>query len=194
MRYESPEDLLRRLQQQVVAQGQLIEQLRQASNQHRETLVRMTQGAASGDARAYYEGVSRYSSVVLGIGYAGFFGLWSLLSEASHHFPKLHAVAALSMGISLMVFVLWEVFNMITSVIALQARSNRIGPDSWFARKMTSWHDATPKLWKWQIVPAVLSALVGAACLASALFYNVYCSGWGCDVNHAASLSAWRSV
>lgn len=56
-----------------------------------------------------------YSNVVIGIGYAGFFALWSMVRPDIT--VQAHAAAALLVGFSLVVFVAWEVYQMTTMAL-----------------------------------------------------------------------------
>ena len=51
-----------------------------------------------------------YNNVVLTVGYAGFFALWSIVKEME--WPRTHAVAGLLIAFSLVFFVGWEVLRM----------------------------------------------------------------------------------
>lgn len=110
-----------------------------------------------------------YANVVIGLGYAGFYGLWNLVEKFPY--PGVRAFAGLSVAISLVVFVAWEVFKMTYCALkyqavnkALAASNQSQAADAW-ERATTKINDAVNCLWLWQLVPAVLFAALGAGAL-----------------------------
>lgn len=124
-------------------------------------------------ARDHYEAAAKYNGIVLTVGYAGFFGLWSMVKDMGIQFPKLHAIAALCMGFSLFIFVLWEVFTMVVNTIGT-AYPIRPGEEiGFFRRRMVDAGEALPKLWAWQFIPALFLGLAGIGLMSWVLIANV---------------------
>lgn len=68
-----------------------------------------------------------YANVVIGVGYAGFFALWNVIEKSMPSWA--HATAGLLIGVSLAVFVAWEVVKMIWSALHLRSVRDNLKND-----------------------------------------------------------------
>lgn len=122
--------------------------------------------------RDHFESASKYNGIVLGVGYAGFFGLWTIVKDQGHQYPKLHAIAALLIGFSLALFVLWEVYCMFVNTVA-NSHPRTMGPAR---HRLVRWahacHDKFEKVWPWIFGPTLIAGLGGIGCLGWILFAN----------------------
>lgn len=118
-----------------------------------------------------YEQASKYHAVVMGIGYAGFFALWNFVEKEPH--PKLHALAGLLIGLSLFIFVLWEVIQMAINTMAIAAGPPALGNGRTWAAKVQSASSGLVRVWPWVFVPTLLTGFSGAVCLFAILTYKV---------------------
>jgi hypothetical protein len=76
-----------------------------------EALAKLSQESPPGpDLPALIDKVVNYHTVVLAIGYAGFFVLWE--KADSKQFPVLHGGAGILIGFSMFVFVTWTLIQM----------------------------------------------------------------------------------
>ena len=66
--------------------------------------------------REQYRQAHGYSNIVVGAGYVGFFAIWAFVKDLMS--PTAHAAAALFIGISLAVYVLHEVIQMVSAALA----------------------------------------------------------------------------
>lgn len=123
--------------------------------------------------RDHFESATKYNGIVLGVGYAGFFGLWAIVKDQGHQYPKLHAWAALLIGFSLALFVLWEVYTMfVNTVYSMQSRT--IGPEE---RPLLRWlyfcYDGMEKAWIPVFLLTLATGLGGLGCLSWILVDNL---------------------
>ncbi|MEJ7932295.1 hypothetical protein WG922_20145 [Ramlibacter sp. AN1015] len=95
-----------------------LQETARATERHRQHINRLNQ-QVFGMNQNPYEQHSKYTSVIMGIGYAGFFALWNQVGSGGS--PKLHALAALFVGTSLLVFIVWEIIVMLNSHRARRA-------------------------------------------------------------------------
>lgn len=123
--------------------------------------------------RDHFESSTKYNAIVLGVGYAGFFGLWSMVSHQGHEYPKLHALAALLIAASLTLFVLWEVYSMFINTVTLsRPRSLSPEPRRWL-RGVHFCYDGLEKAWMPTFVVTLVTGLAGIGCLSWILIANV---------------------
>ncbi len=123
--------------------------------------------------RDHFESASKYNGIVLGVGYAGFFGLWTIVKDQGHQYTKLHAIAALLIGFSLTFFVLWEVYCMFANTVTL-SHPKTMGPARHrLVRFAHSSHDGFERVWPWVFGPTLIAGLGGISCLAWILVANV---------------------
>lgn len=122
--------------------------------------------------RADFDGAKTYAGVILGIGFGGFFALWSMLKNEP--FPRLHAIAGMAIGLALLFYVVWEVLQMVTLAIAARraAESGNFGED-WLQGERA----AITKLlrqWPWFVGATVFFGLVAAGCLFAMLGSRIF--------------------
>lgn len=140
------------------------ERIRLAVNDH---AARFNQQAAV--QRSGLQELSQYNNIVMTVGYAGFFGLWSLVKELQPEWPSSFAMAALCMAISLMVFVLWEVGTMGARTVCHSSPTDFVGADHWLRRGSQSLLHWLDKAWPIQYLAAVAAGLAGYLCLVVVL-------------------------
>ena len=101
-------ELARRLDRIFKAQAELYHALvahhKRMDDWHRWTYAEQRHASSMG---TQIEQLKNYNSVVLAIGYAGFFGVWSFLQGFLPE--KAHVLAAILVASSLIIFVFWEV-------------------------------------------------------------------------------------
>ncbi|MGE0673507.1 MAG: hypothetical protein AB7O64_10650 [Methylibium sp.] len=135
-----------------------------ARKQHEAQVAAIVQLAEKQNSHAH-----SYANVVVGIGYAGFYALWSLAEKGAY--PSVRAFAGLAMALSLVIFVAWEVFTMIYATLQYQ-NVNKALAKSDEGATLAAWQRASRQissridcLWIWQLIPAVLFAVAGAGAL-----------------------------
>ncbi len=109
-----------------------------------------------------------YSNVVIGIGYAGFFALWSMVRPDIS--VQAHAAAALLVGFSLVVFVAWEVYQMTTMALTSKRIEARMQSDEGFMAAEVDaignrLHARLAKCWPVVLTFTVFPAGIGASLL-----------------------------
>lgn len=121
-----------------------------------EALAKLTQERAPGpDIPALIDKVVNYHTVVLAIGYAGFFVLWE--KADSKQFPILHGGAGILIGFSMFVFVTWTLIQMHSLSQALT------GSPVWISS------DRINKAW-----PAVFAVTAGTGLLAGLIVMGIW--------------------
>lgn len=112
---------------------------------------------------------SAYNTVIIGVGYAGFFALWNLVKDGDR--PGLHAFAGLMIAVSLILYVGWEVGQMIYRTVQLQRitqeleTGSRVDQLQVFADGMRGIERRAFRWWPVVLVPCVVTGLVGGAAL-----------------------------
>lgn len=121
-----------------------------------EALAKLNQEQPPGpDFPALIDKVVNYHTVVLAIGYAGFFVLWE--KADSTQFPLLHGVAGLLIGFSMFVFVVWTLMQMHSLSQALTGRP------VWVS------HEWINRAW-----PAVFAVTAGSGLLAGLIVMGIW--------------------
>lgn len=100
-----------------------------AIENHRQHINRLNQ-QVFGMNQNPYEQHSKYTSVIMGIGYAGFFALWNQVGSGGS--PRLHALAALLVGASLFVFVAWEIFVMLNAALLTKSGKAMVSEQTFY--------------------------------------------------------------
>lgn len=163
-----------------------LEKHRAAVNQHAAAINRLNKdmGEVLRDKHAdHFKGIvraqlaesQRYGSVIVGVGFAGYFGLWSLVKSELPAAP--HALSGLLIAISLCFYVGWEIYRMAGAAFDSQEIERLLeadaeldgtingGPDRSQivavvelrqARLLNWW----PMVLAWTVGPAVLGAAV----------------------------------
>lgn len=153
---------IQKLDKAVDQHAQVINSIRQQVNKHDSTYSNAVESTA------------RYNSIVVGIGYAGFFGLWSMIRDQAPQSPTLHALAALLVSVSLMVFVFWEVSTMwARTVVVAYQRPVALGQTrTW---RLANWiQEREMRVWPWQFGIALLTGLVGMCLLVASIGHQLY--------------------
>lgn len=151
--------------QAINRQGQVIDQHAKLLNQHNAVLNSM--GRAMGPDPL--ESASKYNGIVVGIGYAGYFGLWSMVKDLTNVCQTVFVLSALFMAVSLTTFVFWEVMTMVvrTVVQAHEATGDLTEPSLYrFAKKL---HQAELRIWPYQLIIAVVTGLLGMGSLTAVM-------------------------
>lgn len=126
--------------------------------------------------REEYEGAKNYSNVILGVGYAGFFGLWAITKD--YDYPRAHAVAALSIGLSLIIFVFWEIYqtgakgNLIRRFAKALALGN-LTPETYQLEQAQLAHRLS-RNWMFIFYPCVFFGIAGAGTLLAVLMLRAF--------------------
>ena len=112
--------------------------------------------------------VVSYANVVIGLRYAGFFALWNLVGSKGVMPARAHSAAGLLIGMSLTLYVGWEVVRMIwTALYVRKAQAALVEKEGMLTinalAAMSQKHERRT-YWPWLIVmiPTVLLAAVGA--------------------------------
>ena len=157
---------LRELGKVVDQHSQVINSMRGQVNNHDSTYT------------SAIESTTRYNSIVVGIGYAGFFGLWSMIRDHTPQSPMLHALAALLVSISLIVFVFWEVTTTWarTVTVAYQRPGTLGQTKTWSLAKWAQ--EREMRIWPWQFGLALLTGLLGMCLLVASIARQL----WGAVV------------
>lgn len=90
--------------------GQLVEKERQRTLKEQ---IERRREATINLVSASYDKAAAYSNLVLAVGYAGFFTVWSNMNEFMS--PVQSLVAAASVSVSLTLFVVWEIGQMLSN-------------------------------------------------------------------------------
>lgn len=153
---------LRELEKVLDQHAQVINSMRRQVNNHDSTYT------------SAIESTTRYNSIVVGIGYAGFFGLWSMVRDQNPESQALHALAALFMIVSLIVFVFWEVATMWarTVVVAYQRSVDLMETRTWSLAKWVQ--EREMRVWPWQFGIALLTGLMGICLLVASVGCQLY--------------------
>lgn len=115
--------------------------------------------------RDYFESATKYNSIVLGVGYAGFFGLWSMVRDQAFQYPRFHALAALLIGVSLALFVLWEVYCMFLNTVATTHPRSRTSESKRWLQCVYFCRDRIERVWIPVFLFTLLSGIGGLSCL-----------------------------
>lgn len=130
--------------------------IRQRLKACEEALAKLSQEPPSGpDFPALIDKVVNYHTVVLAIGYAGFFVLWE--KADSTQFPLLHGSAGLLIGFSMFVFVVWTLMQMHSLSQALTGRP------VWVS------HEWVNRVW-----PTVFAVTAGSGLLAGLIVMGIW--------------------
>lgn len=119
------------------------------------------------------ESLSKYNSIVVGVGYAGFFGLWAMVREQQPAAPQLHALAALFVAASLTAFVFWEVFTMWarTAEFAFAKPGQSKQSVAW---RIGHWiNERQLAIWPWQFGFTLVTGLAGMGLLVWSMIRQV---------------------
>lgn len=104
-----------------------------------------------------------YANVILLLGYGGFFALWSSCADRMH--PATFGLLGLSMGISLLAFVAFELIKTLSNSVIhnkaarKDAHGHRLMSDSEYLRQLRDVGDRVNAKWIWFFVPAVVFGL-----------------------------------
>ena len=153
--------------QQIISQQSLTAQISQIEA-YKEFLDRMYQNATS------------YTNLVILGGYAGLFGIWQLMKE------KLDALTTLGIAallvFSVIIFIFWEVYKMITFAILSRKLSKIIDRDFEPENRLQAWQLALnnhskqeARLWPFFLIPTVLTGF-GAGIWALSTFLKTLLS------------------
>jgi hypothetical protein len=127
--------------------------------------------------REEHRSAQGYSSMVIGVGYAGYFTLWGLTK--SDPISRLQAWSALLIGISLALYVAWEVYVMASnalhaSVIEQQLKSESARSDFDAINAARADHCAKHRTyWPMALAFTTVPALLGAAAMLWGLVARV---------------------
>lgn len=194
------DSVTRRELQHLAQQAQAgLERHRAAINQHARAIDRLSNDILEirRDKHAdHYKGIvrsqlaesQRYGSVIVGVGFAGYFGLWSLVKSEVP--AASHALSGLLIAISLCVYVGWEIYKMAASAFDAQEIERLLesnpeidgmingGPDRNLIPAVVELRQARLiKLWPmvlaWTVGPAVLGACVMVWALTAKLLQSL---------------------
>ena len=125
---------------------------------------------------ASFEAASKYTVLIMAAGYAGLLSLISSIKDKSS--PKIIAWSVIFVGISLVIFVLWEIYKMVTTA-DFNARLSRVihSPRHEFSelyntqvRYENEVKVSLAKLWPWVICSTLGTGLVAFVLLMWASF------------------------
>lgn len=167
------EKLLNKLHSDSALHTQQIKGLNELTEKIRKEVNRLSAAAHQGAARPQYEEAEVYNSKVMTVGYAGFFGLWSLVKDLQFDWQQLFNLAGLLGLVSLAVFVFWEVMTMGVRVVIISP-SHAFGGPTGFKRRLAAWVDRwLNTLWGAQFLIAMIFGLAACGCLGFVLASNL---------------------
>jgi hypothetical protein len=133
---------------------------------------------------AVYDKAAAYTNLIVVAGYASFFGLWSLTKP--YLSPRWALIAALLMGLSMAVFVFFEIAKMIvaTNVSVRASKALLDFEENSTAREVgkrlkeftasnnhcTLW---LARWWPWTLYPTVVLGFLGIATLLASLAFGI---------------------
>lgn len=129
--------------------------------------------------RETYASASGYVNVIMGVGYAGYFGLWALTKD--HLSAKASAASAIFLSISLITFVSWEVYRMLSTAMLIRSMEDALANDDRDGgglvtsaadrvRTVVSQHNARVlRHWAFALAASIVPAVIGVGFLVWAL-------------------------
>ena len=142
--------------------------------------------------RALFDQTKAYQTTIIGLAYGGFFAIWAYARTFLVD-TKLVALAGALMGISIFLFAVFEILNMLfLTFVTLQsaklARSIVAPADAssipTFASQFTELANGTKaantliRLWPWFFVPSLLSGVFAALLLIFMLLQHALSAPW----------------
>lgn len=126
-----------------------------------------------------YDKAATYVNIIMAIGYAGFFAVWSNMKVYMSAFDM--RISALCMVASVVLFVMWEVIKMIITSSSLHKLQDVINasPDNFSAKLATQQKEAAiidvqvMKWWPIVLFFTTLTALVAANILVYSFIINL---------------------
>ena len=126
-----------------------------------------------------YSKAGAYTNMVLGLGYAGFFGLWALTKEYLTNDQVLWA--ALLMLISLLTFILFEVYKSFYTSKSLLGMARAMSDPQNFHQKILQWESENQTktirfgmIWSSVFWVTVITGIGGALILMYAFIVNLF--------------------
>lgn len=126
-----------------------------------------------------YSKAGAYTNMVLGLGYAGFFGLWALTKEYLTNIQVLWS--ALLMAISLLIFILFEVYKNFHISQSLLGLESAVSDPQNFRQKISRWKSESHvktirfgKIWSSVFWATVATGMGGALILIYAFIVNLF--------------------
>lgn len=122
---------------------------------------------------------TNYTNLILVAGYAGFFGFWSTIVS---RLPQwVYAISGLLALVSLLLFVSWEITKMVLSYRRLNGNNETIKqitrgdkPLLMLEAAMNLHSIKMNKLWKWFLIPTVVTGISAALLLVSTFVYQAW--------------------
>ena len=126
-----------------------------------------------------YSKAGAYTNMVLGLGYAGFFGLWALTKEYLTNGQVLWS--ALLMAISLLTFILFEVYKSFYISQSLLGLERAVSDPQNFRQKILQWQSESHtktirfgKIWSSIFWVTVVTGIGGALILMYAFVVTLF--------------------
>jgi hypothetical protein len=124
-------------------------------------------------------GHAAYTNLVIAAGYAAYFTLWSTLKS---DLPTwLYALSGLTITLSLLIFMVWEITKMIWSAVGFRNIENRLASRAASPEAVTKWQQEIFSLdrrvnraWIWFLVPTILFGLISGACLIGFFIWRLW--------------------
>lgn len=167
------ERAVRLIERQFQAQAKAINDLSRASTQHEQIINQLIAytNSVRGAQMDHLESAGKYNSIILGLGYAGYFGLWGLTPK---ELGVWHSLSLLFIATSLTIFIFWEVYQMVIRTIVSGANQGEWSQQSTIVR-VSRWCDARiNKAWPWCLIPTVIFGLAGMGSLMFVLIKDVW--------------------
>ncbi|WP_152522858.1 hypothetical protein [Salinisphaera shabanensis] len=125
-----------------------------------------------------YSQSASYTNLIMVAGYAGVIAFWSSLV---HRLPQVIFFLAGALIISsLVIFIVWELFKMISSNLAIRRIQSSIegaqaGPETMqrFQAAIQESSATGAKLWPWFMIPAVITGVGGGLVLLSYFVFRL---------------------
>ena len=122
---------------------------------------------------------TNYTNLILVAGYAGFFGFWSTIVNK---LPQpIYAISGLLALISLLLFISWEITKMVGSYKRLSGNNELIKhikhgdkPLLMLEAAMNLHSMRMNRLWKWFLIPTVVTGVAPALLLLGTFMYQIW--------------------
>ncbi len=125
----------------------------------------------------YFTETVHYANVIILLGYGGFFALWSAMAGKM---PRgLFGTAGLLMGISLLIFLLFEIAKIAAGSWALTSAKKRGLDENEVLGYLSHSQEKVDRWWLWAFIPSLLCGLTAGGILLWAYWMAATHGPWG---------------
>ena len=129
---------------------------------------------------AMFDKASTYTKLIMGLGYGGFFVVWS--GTKTHLSPKLLVISALLVTVSLVLYIIFEVCQMaVLSYLSIEFTNTVNKPSAEVSDALQTYRTKAMRLntrlgsiWKFMFPVSVLTGLAGAGILIYAFVASLF--------------------